>query len=133
MGENKMTPEQAQTVAEIRERHKYASKYAALVASGKDAHEDRAALLQIIDSQAAEIAAKAKTIETNAKYAISIQGELMAAKVEVERLNTENNARSLALDAARSEIERLTKECGTLSERLRHANDALTSIGIEGY
>jgi len=127
MGENKMTPEQAQTVAEIRA----AMKAGVLVHSDVSAYLKTA--MQIIDSQAAEIAAKAKTIETNAKYAISIQGELMAAKVEVERLNTENNARSLALDAARSEIERLTKECGTLSERLRHANDALTSIGIGAY
>ena len=48
-----MTPTQAQTVAEIRERHK-----APEIDTGRGgpiAHPDCVALLQIIDSQAAEI------------------------------------------------------------------------------
>jgi hypothetical protein len=54
-----MTPEQAQTVAEIRERHKLTSVDNMGAISYEEsgaAHFDRATLLQIIDSQAFEIA-----------------------------------------------------------------------------
>lgn len=78
-----MTTEQAQTVAEIRDHANDCMLYAERMNEEVDVEVKFIyALLQIIDSQAAE----------------------------VERLNTENNARSLMLDAARSEIERLTKE-----------------------
>jgi len=89
-----MTQEQAQTVAEIRERSYNATTYG--INDGQSVN-DRATLLQIIDSQTAEN----------------------------ERLNTENNARSLALDAARSEIERLTKEREILREAWEAVNDYL--------
>jgi len=104
-----MKAEQAQTVAEIRERSYNATTYG--INDGQSVN-DRATLLQIVDSQAAEIAAKAETIETNAKYTISIQSELMMSKIE---------------------IERLTQDRDTLTERLRHANEALAGIGIGGY
>jgi len=54
--------------------------------------------------------------ERHKKERLSTMDSLMLFEIidsqaaEIERLNTENNARSLSLDAARSEIERLTKE-----------------------
>jgi len=42
---------------------------------------------------------------------------------EIERLNTENNGRALMLEAARSEIERLTKELKSAQYKARKYRD----------
>jgi hypothetical protein len=49
-------------------------------------------------------------VDVEVKFVYALLQIIDSQAEEIERLNTENNARSLVLDAARSEIERLTKE-----------------------
>ena len=58
--------QQAQTIAEIKERHGWlvlTYENETQPGDGLQAHEDRAALLEIVDSQAQKIAEQAKEIE----------------------------------------------------------------------